>query len=220
MKTFKHYAAASLGLVLFVSVIALSLPQVGHSALTPPDKDVRVINTATEAVPVSVQGTPTVKAVQQGPWNVAIAGTPAVSVSNSEGNPLSIRDVDRPTAQPFQYEVDLTVGPGFGGQNAFVPVPAGKLLVIEHVSAFGYTPNDQEIDTFAILTHVAPDNTYRFHYLDFEKRSVGTQSTYTVSESLRLYADTPGATVRASRLGSTGSVTFKYTVSGYLVDKN
>lgn len=112
MKQFKHYTSASIGLILFVTVIALSLPQSGHSAFTPPDKDVRVINTASQAVPVVVQGP--VAAQQHGSWNVGIAGTPNVQVGNPAANPVLIRDVDRPTAQPFHEEAVLALWPPEG----------------------------------------------------------------------------------------------------------
>lgn len=229
MKKLKHYLTASIGLILFVSVIALSLPQTGHSNIAS-DKDVRVINTPAEPIPVVAQGTtnvavqnvPTVNAQQSGAWNVGITGTPTVQLDDSATNPVFVRDVDRPTAQPFQYEVEVTVEEGFGGQNAVIPVPVGKLLVIENVSAFGTAPADQRISQFAILTHVAPDNVYRFHYLQFTKQDngYGTANEYTVSsQQLRLYADTPNAYARVSRVSSTGRATFRFVVSGYFVNK-
>lgn len=230
MNKLKHYLTASVGLILFVSVVALSLPQNGHSSVAD-DKDVRVINTSAEPVPVVAQGTtnvavtnmPTVNAKQSGAWNVGIAGTPTVQLDDSATNPVFVRDVDRPTAQPFQYEVEVTLEEGFGGQNAVIPVPVGKLLVIENVSAWGTAPADQRIQQFAILTHVAPDNVYRPHYLQFTKQDngYGTANEYTVSsQQLRLYADTPNAYARVTRVPADGTVTFRFVVSGYFVNKN
>jgi hypothetical protein len=228
MKNLKHYLTASIGLILFVSVIALSLPQSGHSSVAA-DKDVKVVNSSAESIPViaqgttnvAVQNTPTVKAQQNGAWNVGIAGTPTVQLDDSATNPVFIRDVDRPTAQPFQYEVTVTLDEGEGGQNAAIPVPSGKLLVIENVSVWGTAPSDQRIQQFAILTHVAPDNVYRPHYLQFTKQDngYGTANEYTVSQQLRIYADTPGAMARVTRVPATGTVTFRFVVSGYFVNK-
>jgi hypothetical protein len=224
MKKLKHYLAASIGLILFVSVIALSLPQTGHSTVAA-DKDVRVINDTSEPVPVAVQGTPTVNAKQSGAWSVGINGTPTVEVGNAAADPVFVRDVDRPTAQPFQYEAEVTLTPGQGGQNTVIPVPVGKLLVIENVSAWGTAPVDQRIQQFAIMTHVAPDNVYRSHYLEFTKQDngYGTANEYTVSsQDLRLYADTPNAYARVTRTSvnnSDSTVTFKFVVSGYFVNK-
>jgi hypothetical protein len=227
MKKLKHYLTASIGLILFVSVIALSLPQKGHSSF-PGDKDVLVINTPAQAVPVvaqgttnvAVQNTPTVNSKQSGSWNVGITGTPTVEVGNNTANPVLVRDVDRPERQPFQYQADVTLEEGFGGQSAAIPVPQGKLLVIEHVSAFGTAPSDQRINTFSILTHVAPDNTYRAHFLQSTKEDIGNGTNqYMVSQQLRLYADTPNAIVSISRFGATGTATVRFVVSGYFVNK-
>ena len=217
MKKLRHYLSASIGVILFVAVVALSLPQTGQSAASAPDKDVRVVNLPTEAVPVNVIGTHNVNASQQGTWNVGLVGTPPVRITNGETNPVVIRDANFNAQTPYQASVDLVIGPGQGGENAEISVPPGKLFVIEHVSAFSST--NQTLDTFALLTHIAPDNTYRTHYLNNDRRQLTTGGIYTVSESLKLYADAPGVLVRATRLGSTDSVTIRYTVSGYLMDK-
>lgn len=231
MKKLKHYLTASLGLILFVSVVALSLPQTGHSNSAVADKDVRVINTAAEPVPVIAQGTtniagnvsiantPTVNSKQSGAWNVGITGTPTVEVGNEASNPVLTRDVDRPTAQPFQYVAIVTLGEGDGGQNTEIPVPSGKLLVIEQVSAFAIVSADQRLN-FSILTHVAPDNAMRPHYLQSTKEEIGSGTNlYTVSQQTRIYADTPGAAARITRAGTTGTVTARFTISGYFVNK-
>ena len=226
MKKLKHYLTASLGLILFVSAIAFSLPQTGHSSL-PPDKDVKVINTSAEAIPVVAQGTtnvavqnvPTVKAQQNGAWNVAIAGTPTVEVGNNTANPVFVRDVDRPTAQPFLKEVTVTVPPGFGGENADLEIPVGKLVVIEQVSVYGTSPANEVIQQFAIANRVPPDNVYRPHYLQFTKQEIQPGlNAYTVgSQQVRIYAG-PGSFARVARIGNT-TVSFRFIISGYFVDE-
>lgn len=224
MKTLKHYLTASIGLVLFASVIAFSLPQIGHANLAaaapPNDKDVVVVNTNAQPVPVAVQGTPTVNAKQSGAWTVGLTGTPTIEIDNNSGSAIAVRDIDRPTAQPFQYEAVVTIEDGIQGGNAAIPVPSGKLLVVEYVSAFGSAAPDQRIQTFSINTHVAPDNVLRPHYLQFEKReNGGTNYEYTVSQQLRVYADTPGASAYVFRANNNGTATFRFVVSGYFVDK-
>lgn len=225
MKKLKHYLTASIGLILFVSVIALSLPQTGHSNIAS-DKDVRVINTPAEAIPVIAQGTtnvavqnvPTVKAQQNGAWNVGITGTPTVQLDDSATNPVFVRDVDRPTAQPFQQEVIVTVNDGESGQNGFIIVPAGKLFVIEHVSALGSAPTDQTIDNVGVLTHILPDLSQRQHYLNITKQESAGVNFYRVSQQVKLYGN-GSVGVRFSRFPAVGTVTFRFTVSGYFVDK-
>jgi hypothetical protein len=216
MRKFKHYTAASLGLILFITVIGLSVPQSGHGTTAALALDVRVVNTDTQAVPVDVQGA--VKAKQQGEWNVGIEGTPTVHVTNSTFGPILTRDADRPTAQPFKAELTLIIPDGNGAENAFVTIPVGKVLVVEHVSAFGSVPPDQEMDGFSVLTRTAPDNVQRPHYFNDVKREFQSATTHTVSESVRIYAE-GNLGVRAGRRTPTGSVTFRYTISGYLVDK-
>lgn len=216
MKSFKHYATAALGLSLFVTVVALSLPQTGHgTAAMPPDKDVKVINTAAEPVPVNVINSQ-VKVQQSGTWNVGINGTPTVQIGNAA--PITVRDADRPTAQPYQVDGVLTLPEGFGGENLFFMIPAGKILVIENVSAISHVGSDQTMDSFSVMTKLLPENNYRTNYLSDQKREYATQTIHTVSESVRLYSENSFA-VRATRLGSSGSVTVRYTVSGHLVDK-
>jgi len=225
MKKLKHYLTASIGLILFVSVIALSLPQTGHSNVAI-DKDVRVINTPAEPIPVVAQGTtnvavsntPTVNAKQSGAWSVGITGTPTVQVGNSGTNPVLTRDVDRPTAQPFQQEVMVTVNDGESGQNGFITVPAGKLFVVEHVSALGSAPADQTIDNAGVLTRILPDLTQRQHYLNITKQESAGINFYRVSQQVKLYGN-GSVGVRFSRFPAVGTVTFRFTVSGYFVDQ-
>jgi len=217
MKKLKHYLTASIGLILFVSVIALSLPQNGHSNIAV-DKDVRVINTPAEAVPVAVQNSPTVKAQQDGAWNVGITGTPTVQVGNSETTPVLIRDVDRPTAQPFQYQAVATVEDGQNAADASIPVPEGKMLVIEFVSVNGSAPPNHQI-YLSLLTRVAPDNFFRPHYLQYTKQDYGSFNHYTANQQVRIYADAPTVTVRLQHFPTIGTVSFRVTVSGYLVNK-
>jgi hypothetical protein len=40
------------------------------------------------------------------------------------------------------------------------------------------------------------------------------------SQHLRVYADTPHAYARVTRVPATGTVTFRFVVSGYFVNKN
>jgi len=225
MNKLKKYFFATAGFVVLMSGLLLSGANTGHSAV-PTDKDVIVINTPSQAVPtiaqgttnVSVTNTPTVKAQQNGLWNVGITGTPTVQVGNSESSPVLVRDVDRPTSQPFQAEVQVTLGDGQGGQNGFISVPTGKLFVIEQVSAQGTTPAGQRA-RFSILTHVAPDLVSRTHLLQTSKENEGSNDFFMASQQVRIYADAPGPLLRATRDFTTGTASFTFVVSGYFVDK-
>ncbi|MDQ3749632.1 MAG: hypothetical protein M3367_11590 [Acidobacteriota bacterium] len=228
MKKLKHYLTASIGLILFVSVIALSLPQNGHSNIAA-DKDVRVINTSDEPVPVvaqgttnvAVQNTPTVNARQNGAWNVGITGTPTVQLDDSATNPVFVRDVDRPTAQPFQYQARVTLPDGQSAGDAQIPVPEGKMLVIEFISVSGSAPPDHQIylSLLSVVGTPSPDNLYLPHFIEYTKQNYGSFNNYTANQQTRIYADAPSVTFRLQHLPATGAVTFRVTVSGYFVDK-
>jgi hypothetical protein len=88
------------------------------------DKDVRVVNTAAEAVPVTVQGAATV--------------TGGVQVTNTTSNPVPVVgqvDVRPPLPQPLGGTVfgTLTSAGGYYLENWTYTVPAGKQAVITYV---------------------------------------------------------------------------------------
>lgn len=120
--------------------------------------------------------------------------------------------------EAFQQETTVKLNPGQSGVNVFVDIPAGKRLVIEQVSAYGSAASDQRI-TFSLLTQVDPDNTYLTHYLLADKVTSGTKNYYTVSQTVKIYADANSFTTRVSRSTAPDTATFFFTVSGYLVNQ-
>ncbi|PYL50331.1 MAG: hypothetical protein DMF33_13090 [Verrucomicrobia bacterium] len=73
------------------------------------------------------------------PSNVNVVNTPNVNVVNTPASPVPVRDVDNPAKQPFQAEAmgGFADGASTTGDIPITTVPAGKRLVIEHVSVFG-----------------------------------------------------------------------------------
>src|SRR6266581_8083891 len=73
------------------------------------------------------------------PSNVNVVNTPNVNVVNTTASPVSVRDVDNPARQPFHAEAvgGFADGASVTGGILIPTVPAGKRLVIEHVSVFG-----------------------------------------------------------------------------------
>lgn len=229
MTKLRGYVYSVAGCLLLIGAFLFSISTTGHSA-PPADKDVRVINTPTEAVPtiaqgttniaggVSITNTPTVNAQQSGAWNVGLTGSPTVQVGNPLSNPVLIRDVDRATAQPFEQQVDVTIPDGNGGENGFFSVPFGKLLVIEQVSARGNTPSGQKL-SFSILSHVLPDLTQRFHYLSRVQDEDSPTTFLVQSQQVRIYADA-SVSVRIDRgTANQGTATATFVVTGHLVNK-
>ena len=132
--------------------------------------------------------------------------------------PVASGGVDLTTMEPFQQSIVVTLNAGQSGVNGSIDVPAGKLFVIEQVSASGSAPSDQRID-FSLMTHIAPDLTNRSHYLLSDKQTGSGVSYYKTSQTVKIYADTPYVYARISRSAAPDTVTFRFTVSGYFVNK-
>ena len=176
---------------------------------------------------VSIANTPSVSLANTP--NVNVANTPTVNVGNqptvtvvtSTPAPLLARDVDNPARQPFQAQ--LSFGLPFGQTGVISPVtvvPAGKQLVVEHVSVAGYMPTGQKLLQVAIWTTVGGISGE--HVLTVSPQgtdSGGVNDFFTVSQDLRLYSD-PGSTIYCSgvRDNSTSTGNIAGTISGYLVN--
>lgn len=101
-------------------------------------QDVRVVNTATEPVPVAAQGvTQIAGTVNIGNTpSVSLSGLPTVDVKNDAGDPLFVQTVggSSPSAEiPFQQFLAVSQS-GLGEDCDPVDVPTGKTLRIENVS--------------------------------------------------------------------------------------
>ena len=140
-----------------------------------------------------------------------------VKVVNDDSEPMPIFDVDKPSIQYFQQELDFNFDPTkTGGGSSFV-VPEGKRLVIEFVSANIYLEQGKAVD-FSIAASV--NGVIAHHRLLLnELWPVGIYPiTYNVSQNMRIYAD-PLAEVLVyvnNTDGGNGSV--YVSISGYLVD--
>ena len=101
-------------------------------------QDMRVINTPAEPVPVAIQGTAAVTG------GVQVTNTPTVGldpsqngvqVTNPDTAPIPVRDLGRPSRQPFQARVTAFIYGGESvGYSTPIPVPANERVVIQHVS--------------------------------------------------------------------------------------
>jgi hypothetical protein len=169
----KHAVVLAAGLVALTTLGTFVNPRRVSAQLTPtsPIVPVKVTNTP---LPVTAQGTIAVsgpvQAQQSGPWTVGLTpgtsvglapgttvgftpGTAVnatltggtVSIGNPTTDPVAVRDVDR-SGDPFQVTAFLNFQPG--ELNAVVSdlgIPAGKRLVVEHVSAFFSLPAGQTL---------------------------------------------------------------------------
>ena len=141
-----------------------------------------------------------------------------IGYGNNATRLLASDGIDLTMMEPFQKSVVVTLNPGQSGVNVSIDVPEGKLFVIEQVSATGSAPSDQKID-LSLMTHIAPDVTSRTHYLLADRQIISGTSHYKTSQMVKIYADTPYVYTRVTRSISPDTVTFRFTVSGYFVNK-
>ncbi len=223
--------ALAIPAILFAALALASLHTGRATVSAAGAAPVFVTNTgAAEAIPTAAQGTTPISGA------VSITGTPSVSIANSptvalasgstvqisNTTPLPIRDLDRPTAQPFNYRAHLTWVSGFAFANAdgsqnFV-VPDGKRLVIEFVSLqIGVPPTrnvtfarlDSTIGMVLTLTHAGTD---------FQNNEIfaATHRVFTILEPGTRVV--PTAFCVGGDCTSTSATGMFVSVSGYLVD--
>ena len=158
--------------------------------------DVRVVNTPEQPVPVKLQ--------TSAPIPVSIQGTAQIDTSS----PLPVRDVDNLRQQPVQRHLDT--------QSLFYTVPAGKRLVIEHVSGSAFA--DESDRLFVHIRTFAGGSDVRHHLPFTVVHFFGDNRSYDFGGVTKLYAD-PGTHVSLSYFINTSAHVFaSATFSGYLVD--
>lgn len=208
----KGLVLASLGLVILLMSIVLSAPGKGQAAAPPADRDVRVINTPGEAVPVAVQGTTAVTGA------VSLTGTSNVAVTNTSASPVPVAPVNDPALQPWQYSFSLDMVDGEMSKMVFLPdPPLGKRLVLEFGSAeltviTGQMPSVQitgSVNGIGSATHVLAVTNVGKH--------APLQDRWSGSHAMKIYVD--NGYVRVTRAGSAANVFFGVvTLTGHLVN--
>jgi len=193
MKNQRSYALVILGIAILIGSIALSEASGLHGASADSEKDVVVVNTTANPVPVNTQGTTNiaglVQAQQNGAWNVGLTGTPTVRVGNTTNAPVLVRDVDSPGRGAFQLELDVPIPAGsISASNSF-PVPEGKRFVIEFASASVKSPTGARI---WVRIQTSVNNSVNAHSLTPVLQgpfASGGGDFFLVSQPMRVYAD-------------------------------
>ena len=186
---------------------------------TKPPDDVNVVNTPS----VNVVNTPTVQLA--GTSTVQVSGTTNVHVQNDSTTPVVVQDVSAPKRTPFQAAPSFPTPPFLDNNpiSAPIAVPAGKRLVIEHVSARATLPfgGQTPFVFFSISTTVAGVTVE--HVLNVPQVFLFNcicGSINSISQEMKLYADA-GTTVQATAFAAstTGSpIALNFAISGYLED--
>jgi hypothetical protein len=219
-----------MGVLTLVVIVTVSVPHIGRGASganapTSQTQNVNVVNT------------PSVNAQQSGTWNVGVNGTVAVSnfpattsvaidsstntVKIDTSNPLSVRDIDNPTRQPFRKSVFVSLADGstFNAINPGITPPAGKRLVIETTSVSGNVPSGQK---FACSLNLTDEFAQPIFNLDLPLSLSGTfgpVDTFQGTTSTRIYVDpSDNVTFYAFRTAGAGAAGMRVNFSGYFVD--
>jgi hypothetical protein len=168
------------------------------------------------ALPSATQAVP----LPPAPTNVNVVNTPNVNVANTTGSPVPVRDVDNLARQIVVQAAGVTGfsnGSDFGGVT-IETVPAGKRLIIEHVSVFGeMLPNQKMVQAFVITNF--SDTHLRISAQG--SNAGGSKDYFVASEQVLCGAieqtQVEGIVLRDSTAGDNPS-SVRFEISGYLVD--
>jgi len=139
-----------------------------------------------------------------------------VRVVNTTSEPVPTLDLTNPAFQPFRENRNVSLAPGeiFKTSTA-ITVPAGKRLVVEHVSLIGGLPPGQLLDVSVNI-----GNTIVHKVLVTEQGVfVPQQVTFGSSSPIRVYVS-PGEelTLTALRSEATGEGFATFFLTGHFVD--
>jgi len=142
--------------------------------------------------------------------------------TNTQAPPASSTQVS-PTVyavaanEPFQQEVELSIGPANSAAYASISVPSGKRLVIEYLSLFGDLPAGQKLSVSLATIVSGLRASYRPQILT-QDAGDGTLSV-SANQVMRVYGD-PGTivSINATRNSSSGSSPLTVSVSGYYIN--
>ena len=206
---------ASSGVVALATLLAAAFVPAHSAAQSNPTGMPSALNVKVTNTPLPVQGTVSVAT------NTPLPVQGEVSVAGV----VSIKDVDKPTLQPFQHSGVFGIAEGTLGANHTFEVPNGKRLVIEFVSfdvnfATGQRPT---LNFVSVENSTANASPISFHvpliYQATLVLAAQNSDLYIGNSMTRLYAD-PGSTVTLGvrKTGSTGTGLASVSVSGHLVD--
>ena len=160
---------------------------------------------------------------------VALEPGAVVEVGNDAANPVLVKVVDDAGRQPVSLNPQFNLGVTIGGSNApFYTVPAGKLLVLEHVSvrarltAPDATPLDPPafVVTELIVEAGAASQTLTLPLEPQGVRPDGGLRIHLFSASLPMRAYAPAGTALSCRQIKTAQLpsNVEYNITGYLTD--
>jgi hypothetical protein len=161
--------------------------------------------------------------------SVAISGTPTVAVTNPLSQPVPVRSVTEPGLAPYEDTQVFNLGPMSFNTTltlAFATPPAGKRLVVRHVSGGFFVPFPSAV-SYVGLWNAASDNVRPRMFLPGSLTTAPSPNVatfFTVNQDVLAYFDAPD-TPQMDILFLFGSNTFPttttkvtMTLTGYVVD--
>ena len=147
------------------------------------------------------------------PSSRGLAGGPSVTVTNPATDPAKTSSVDDPGRNPYQFFKNLQPCVKTTCQATTPPVPEGKRLVVQHVSAFGALTSPGNTVEVVVSTDTAVLST-------FAPPVFGTQNQgFAFDQPVLGYADAGSpVTVFISTNGSFDQAASDFVVTGYLID--
>lgn len=151
------------------------------------------------------------------PVDVQVVNQPNVSVINGPKNPIAVGEMQNPAFKPFQVESRFSLGRGEGAAEAVLPGVgnANQRVVIEHVTVDAQVPDGQRAVAYINIGDILHSLVLTF------QGNWGSSDRYRASQPIRLYSIGGGlgfGLAGVERNRTTGSASFYFTVSGYLVD--
>lgn len=149
---------------------------------------------------------------------VALIALLTPSTSYSQTKVQNVNVVGTVPKVPFQEEVILVFGAGNNGTNGGFMVPAGRRLIIEHVSGLAALEIGQRLKWSRISTLAMAGGTQVAHYLATTQQAsvAGIADYYVMSQPMLAYA-VGAVEIAAFRSDVAGTGQVNVSVSGYLV---
>ena len=166
-----------------------------------------IANTAAQAIPVTVEGTP----------SVAVSGS--VTVANGEAQAIPVRDTAaRPVAWVGGGQLIIDPGETFESEQFFT-VPLGKRLVIEAASFEASVPTGQVAFQATILASTDVGAIFRIPLASLPKTHPPFDRFGTAGLTKLNVGSGNGVIVTTSRTGDTGTGIVNVALSGVLIDE-
>jgi hypothetical protein len=156
---------------------------------------------------------------------VALFSTFSIRESLAQAHPALVRSVDEPGRVPYQYAIELSSNDSRCGGNpahncfvVFPAVPAGKRLVIQHVSATQFV--DAGFDAAATVQSGSSGLHLEIPPGGYQLLG-GTAKNFIFSQAVHGYVeagDAPSMSIYTLGPGVNNSLNRYYFISGYLVN--